>query len=120
MSDQFKRQKITREIARIKNEAHARAIQERDSLKKRAEKAEAELDNEKDHSKWADDHIEFLKSELDKAEAEINRLQEILAKRKRRQTMSNDFKVWRAIAISTIAGAFIWATVIYLGWRISQ
>jgi hypothetical protein len=61
MSDQFNRQKITREIARIKkaseeaikevtemrrifNEAYARVVQERDSLKKRAEKAEKEIE----------------------------------------------------------------------------
>jgi hypothetical protein len=60
MSDQFNRQKITREIARIKseaeraikevsemrrifNEAHARVVRERDSFKQRAEKAEAQL-----------------------------------------------------------------------------
>ena len=61
MSDQFNRQKITREIARIKNaseqainevaemrrvfnEAYARVVQERDSFKIRAEKAEAEIE----------------------------------------------------------------------------
>jgi hypothetical protein len=30
----------------------------------------------------------------------------------------SDFKVWRAIAIGVISGAFIWTAVIYGAWRL--
>lgn len=71
---------------------------QRDEAIQRAEKAEAELDGEKDHCEWADGHIEWLHAELDKAETEVERLHNelrIIANAKWRDFKSvGDFRVW--------------------------